>query len=334
MFLFSDLQKIQKEKEVSAQIKQEEIQQAEIQAKIDFNKNLNQEISKTVNVTADSYLVVDFESGEEYFYKNKDKKQPIASITKLATTVVALENFLPDSKIKILKHHLKQTEDNGLVAGEVFPFKTLLGFMMMVSSNDAAFAISSSYENGREGFLNMMNLLANKIGMKSTLFFSESGLDLKASNVAGSYSTVSDIALLVKYFYKNFPEFSKEFSKAEGKFCSENLCHKAYNTNSLFGTTEIKIVQTQIPPYAEKVQNSDESLSQTVEVEKKPNFDFPILFSKTGYTNLAGQALAILTEVEGKKIIVVVLDAKKGNRAHDVKNLTNAVSKYLKQMQK
>ncbi|PID83436.1 hypothetical protein CSB11_01440 [Candidatus Campbellbacteria bacterium] len=328
MFLFFSYKQAQKEQELLEKQKAQALIKQKIEQKINFNKNLQKQIQESLNITADSYLVVDFETEKEYFYKNKNKKQPIASLTKIATSVVALENFLPDTEIQISKEHLKQTENNGLIAGEIFPIKKLLAFMMMVSSNDAAYAVSTSYENKREGFLKMMNLLANRIGMKSTLFFSESGLDLKRSNIAGSYSTVKDISLLVKYFYQNFPEFSKEFSVSNGRFCSKNLCHKTYNTNSLFGTTEVKTILTQKPPYVGPEKEPE------IQIEKKPNFDFPILFSKTGYTNLAKQSLAIITEVKDRKIIIVVLGAKKGHRANDVKILTKAVEKYLKEEKK
>jgi D-alanyl-D-alanine carboxypeptidase len=118
------------------------------------------------------------------------------------------------------------------VLNERFSLYDSIVTMLTHSSNDMAYANSTSgYTGKRSKFFVLMNIKAKKIGMKKAYFESESGLDFPAGKSTASASS-EDVIVLLKYFYKNYPNLSARTVK--NNTISSNLKkHYLYNTNIL-----------------------------------------------------------------------------------------------------
>jgi D-alanyl-D-alanine carboxypeptidase len=191
-----------------------------------------------IEIDARSAISIFFLDGEEdriLFKKNSDSKLPIASITKLITALVVLENYDLDLPITISKEAVAQDGDLGqLKVGEVFQTKELLYPLLIESSNDAAYAFAEVI--GPQNFVDLMNLEAKKIGMGNTHFVNSSGVDPITENIGINYSTVEDLAKLAKYLIQK-PEILQILSEKEYDLYSiDGLSHhKLSSTNELLG---------------------------------------------------------------------------------------------------
>jgi D-alanyl-D-alanine carboxypeptidase len=162
------------------------------------------------------------------FSKNENEILPIASLTKLMTAFVVIENqenYPFKEQIKISREAALQEdvpEYGNLKAGEKKKIEELLNLMLVFSSNDAAYALAEQI--GVENFVNRMNEKAKEIGLKSTHFSNPTGLDpenLKwnlENKDYFNYSTAKDLILLGKYILENYPlifEFSNQKNKIQ-----------------------------------------------------------------------------------------------------------------------
>ena len=161
------------------------------------------------------------------FSKNENEILPIASLTKLITGIVVIEdqeNYPLEKEIKISKDAASQEDvpDGNLKVGQKKTIEELLNLMLMFSSNDAAYALAEQI--GIENFVNKMNEKAKEIGLENTHFSNPTGLDpenlkwnLENKNYF-NYSTAKDLILLGKYILENYPlifEFSTQKNKIQ-----------------------------------------------------------------------------------------------------------------------
>jgi D-alanyl-D-alanine carboxypeptidase (penicillin-binding protein 5/6) len=152
------------------------------------------------------------------FKKNEKDVLPIASLTKLMTALISLENYDLSDPIKISKLAEKQDDVpnyGNLKEGEVFSVKKLLNLMLVYSSNDAAYAIAEKMRV--EKFVEKMNQKAKEIGMEKTIFFNPTGL--KDGNL--NLSTAEDLLKMVNYILKERPEIF-EMTKEKGIYDVKN----------------------------------------------------------------------------------------------------------------
>jgi D-alanyl-D-alanine carboxypeptidase (penicillin-binding protein 5/6) len=160
------------------------------------------------------------------FSKNESEILPIASLTKLMTAVIVLEENYPfEKEIKISKEAASQIdvpEYGNLNSGEKKKIAELLNLMLFFSSNDATYALAEQI--GVENFVNKMNEKAKEIGLENTHFSNPTGLDpenLKwnlENKDYFNYSTAKDLILLGKYILENYPlifEFSNQKNKIQ-----------------------------------------------------------------------------------------------------------------------
>jgi len=168
------------------------------------------------------------------FEKESGKILPIASLTKLMTALVVLENYDFSKEIKISEKAVEQPEDLGkLVAERIFPVKYLLYPLLMESSNDAAFSLANDYDGMTgEKFVTLMNSAAQKLNLNDTFFVNPSGLDpeTKTPETKINYSTASDLAKLTKELLKK-PLIWEILSTPRYNFYGPELL----NTNELLG---------------------------------------------------------------------------------------------------
>lgn len=151
--------------------------------------------------TAYSYVLMDMDNGRVYESKNKDKPMLIASISKIMTCIIAIENKNIEEEV-VVDESIKDSYGSGIYisVGEKIKLKDLLYGLMLRSGNDAAKMIASYVASSEEEFVKLMNKKALELGMKNTTFYNASGLD---NNTQGNLSTAYDMALVTKYAMKN-----------------------------------------------------------------------------------------------------------------------------------
>lgn len=151
--------------------------------------------------SATSYVLLDQDTNRVLLSKNKDKPMLIASITKIMTCIIALENK-NISDLVVVDDSIKESYGSGIYisVGEEITLKDLLYGLMLRSGNDAAIMISTYVSGSVDSFVDLMNQKAKEIGMKNTVFHNPSGLD---NNIIGNTSTAYDMALLTSYAMQN-----------------------------------------------------------------------------------------------------------------------------------
>lgn len=169
--------------------------------------------------TAYSYILMDQDTGRVIESKNKDTPMLIASITKIMTCILAIENGNLDEIVKVNDSILKSYGSGIYISvGEEIKLIDLLYGLMLRSGNDAAIMISTHISGNEEEFVKLMNKKAKEIGMKNTIFYNSSGLD---NTTQGNLSTSYDMALLTKYAMQN--DTYKEIVKTKKHTVKTNL---------------------------------------------------------------------------------------------------------------
>lgn len=143
--------------------------------------------------------VMDSSSGRPLYGKDLNKKVPMASTTKIMTSLLVLEgNYLSDTVTASKKASSMPKVHLGMQPGLQYRMSDLLYSLMLESHNDTAVAIAEHIGHSVEGFAALMNEKAKKIGLHNTHFVTPNGLDAN-----GHYSTAEDMCLLARYAIKN-----------------------------------------------------------------------------------------------------------------------------------
>lgn len=239
-----------------------------------FPKRLIPTYQDTLDIPAKAYAVMDRDSGELLMARNLTTEMPIASVTKIMTTLVALEGVALDTEIQVSSSAASIGEATmGLSAGELVTVEDLLYGMMLPSGNDAAETITNVY--GYATYMLKMNEKAKSLGMLDTYFFNPSGLDGESIQKT-NFSTPLDLLALTSYALNNqkFADIAKshdhEIPYIEGK-------HKYFHLYNIL-----------LLDYA-----------------------YPgVKGVKPGVTDFAGETLVSYAERGGKRLIVVLLGAQ------------------------
>lgn len=135
------------------------------------------------------------------FEKDSDKKLPIASLTKLMTAIVVLDNYDLSKIIKVDKFaNMQPPMKQDVKLGDAMPIENFLGIMLIKSSNKSAYALSELM--GEQKFVNLMNKKAFDIGLINTYFADPTGLSSR------NISTAFDLTKLAEYILKNYPKIA------------------------------------------------------------------------------------------------------------------------------
>jgi D-alanyl-D-alanine carboxypeptidase len=196
----------------------------------------NQPAVKVIpNKPAEVALSVAVDNGvvNTLFSRNSQEQLPIASLTKLMTALVVLENDDLNQYVVISPAAMAQEGEQGVLKlGEAMSVRNLLYIALIESSNRAAYALSEV--SGASQFIDMMNARAQSLGMLNTHFADASGLS------AQSYSTAGDLAVLTQYLFDHFPLFREIVSLKEyNLYVNGVFHHKLVNTNNLLGIDNI-----------------------------------------------------------------------------------------------
>ena len=180
-------------------------------------------------ITAKGALFIDSKTGQIFYAKNAREKLPIASLVKVMTALIALENKNMDDQYLISQRAADMEPDKMLlIAGEKLSLKELLYGIFLVSANDASEVIAEGTTGSREEFIKLMNIGARQLGMKDTYFANPTGLDEDDNN---SYSTAYDLAILTRYLIRNYPEVV-EITKTPHIFIPPTQTHQDYDMYS------------------------------------------------------------------------------------------------------
>lgn len=218
-----------------------------------------------------SVLVTD-SAGKVIYGKDINTVRPIASITKLMTAMVIIDEKVSlDEKITITKEDrdLVRLTGSRLEYGAKLSRRELIQLALMSSENRAATALGRSFPGGMSVFLDRMNDKAAKLGMTDSHFADPAGLS--EENV----STAKDLGLMVL---------------AAGK----------YPLISQSTTTLRKAVR----PYAKR---GPLNYGNTNRLLKNKSWDIGL--SKTGYINEAGRCLVMQAKIKGEEISIVLLNS-------------------------
>ena len=158
-------------------------------------------------VSAKSAILLDTASGRALYEKDADRQSLIASTTKIMTALVVCEQVNVLDRVRIPEQAVGiEGSSMYLKAGEVLTVQDLLYGLMLHSGNDAAVALAIYCGGTVEGFAELMNDKAHRLGLTDTHFANPNGLD-----APGHYSTARDMAALAAYAMDN-PIFAKTVS--------------------------------------------------------------------------------------------------------------------------
>lgn len=194
------------------------------------------EVEKTPKLAeeASSAIVIEQDTGKVLFEKSPNEKLPPASMTKIMTMLLIMEQ-VEKGKLK-LEDKVRASEHAAsmggsqifLEPGEEMTVNEMLKGIAIASGNDASVAVAEHIAGSEEGFVNMMNKKAKDLGLKNTHFQNPTGLPAK-----DHYSTAYDMSIMAKELMK-YPLIRKYTGKYED-YLRENTEKKFWlvNTNKL-----------------------------------------------------------------------------------------------------
>ncbi len=245
-------------------------------------------------LSAQSVLVLDQETGRTLLAKNANMQTPIASITKLMTAMLVIDAAQPlDEHITISDEDRDTIKGTGsrLSIGSSYTRGQLLHLALIASDNRAAHALGRTYPGGLQRFVATMNRTAQALGMNDTVYVEPTGLS------SGNQSTANDLARLADHAYRNYPEI-------------RHITSTGYYT---LGTQRVVVKKKR---HKAKVYYRPVAFNNTNRFTRAD--DWNIGLSKTGFINEAGHCLVMQAEVADRDVIIVLLDAQgRNNRAGD-----------------
>jgi len=249
---------------------------------------------RAYDIPVKAFVIKDKDSGEILVAQNEDVPLAPASLTKVMTALLAIESGKMGEVVTIDKYSTTvEPSKAGIKAGEQFLLSDLVTAALIASSNDAAMATGIYLGGSVQGFANMMNKKAKEIGMKNTQFTNPCGFDM-----GENLSTAKDLAILAEYTAK-LPYFGEIVQQKRGSITALNT-HKSYNFY-----THNKMLKL----YAQTIG------------------------TKTGYTRKAGPCLIARATDGNRDLIMVMLNAQRGQRWQIAKEQFDKQFGYLPAVQ-
>ncbi|MDP4038805.1 MAG: serine hydrolase [bacterium] len=222
------------------------------------------------NFKAIAGLAYDLDSDVILAKKNENQRLPIASLTKIVTSLVILKEHKLD-EIVTIPEGIKVGDDDqklGIKPGQKFKLSELLRASLIYSANDAALALAIWDSGTVEKFATKMNSFAGSWGLNNSHFTNPAGFDDK-----DHYSTASDLVILVKILLNN-----KQLS-------------------GMVDTPQYTITSQEGKPYP--IINTNRLLLSY-------NYIHGI---KTGFTLAAGQSVIVLSKKNDRSIVTIILNS-------------------------
>jgi serine-type D-Ala-D-Ala carboxypeptidase (penicillin-binding protein 5/6) len=209
--------------------------------------------------------------GRDLWAARADERLPPASLTKIMTALIALEDYQPAQVAIVSRSAARATGSRiGLRPGDRLSVEALLTATLVASANDACAALAQANAGSVDAFVVKMNERARLLGLSNTHFANPCGLD-----APGHYSSANDLARLSRAALAN-AEFAELVARPEADIATaDGRRHFHFrNKNALVGS------------YA------------------------PAIGVKSGYTNGAGKCLIVLAQKNGTQVMLVMLNAK------------------------
>jgi D-alanyl-D-alanine carboxypeptidase (penicillin-binding protein 5/6) len=222
---------------------------------------------------AKAWILVDADTGKVLEASNEHEALPPASTQKIMTALVAAEKLTRDATFTVGTVAAAQAAMRiGMGAGQQWGLEHALHSLMMVSANDAAYALAEAASGSLEAFAADMNAAAARYGMVDSRFLDPAGFDGTEGFNGGSRVSAYDLAIAARN-YLAVPELTAIVALREYRFNGpDGLPHVLYNHNKLLarypGATGLK----------------------------------------TGYTSLAGSTFVGTATRDGRRMIAVVLN--------------------------
>ncbi len=240
----------------------------QLQSLIKKINDLRWQLEKTElqkELSASSYLLVDLSNNFAILNKNHKKNYPLASVTKLMTGVVTLENIDTDSEIVLTSKMLEPYGFSPAIhLGKNITAKDLMKAALIQSTNDAAESLTYFLNEGE--FISLMNEKAKELGMYNTSFCDAHGLSYQ------NCSSALDIFRLISYIKENHPhllEITKEEKfQLEGE-CVGKIC-TFKNLNLFHGLAEFVGGKTGYLPLQANIQNAGQTFAGIFEFKEIP----------------------------------------------------------------
>lgn len=246
-----------------------------------WQPNISGQKPSNLTLSAKAAISYDTSTNSLLYAKEIDKKLPMASLTKIMTAIIALENIDLNSEVTVSDKAASIGEGTmGLSKGESLTIEELLYGLLLQSGNDAGETIAESSPFGRDGFMHLMNKKAEEMGLSNTRFTNPTGLQ----GDGAQYSTVKELVALTRYAMQN--EKFREIVSTYEKVIPQSHKHKEFR---LFNETNLLTTY----PGVKGV--------------------------KTGFTDEAGMCLVTYLSYEGHEIIAVLLNSQ--NRRLEMKEL-------------
>ncbi len=234
----------------------------------------------SVSISSEAACVIDVDTGTILYENNADAQLYPASITKIMTVMLALENSELDEIVTFSEEAVMNNETNSShiarEIGEEMTMEDCLYAIMLASANEVAWAVAEHVGGTVEEFVNMMNEKAAELGCTGTHFANPNGL-----HDVDHYVTAHDMALIAQAAFE-IPEFQKICSTTAYTIPADNKKEEYYMNNS-------------------HAMISASSTSAYL-------YDYAI-GGKTGYTAEAGYTLVTYAEKDGMTLAVVTLKA-------------------------
>lgn len=158
----------------------------------------------SLNLSSESAILMDAESGKILYEKNIDEKLPMASMTKIMSMLLIMEqidngSLSYDDKVLISENASGMGGSQVfLQAGEEYTVNDLLKCIAVSSANDAVVAMAEKISGSVDAFVSLMNEKAQELGLKNTHFANPHGLDNE-----NHYSTAYDMAVMARELLKH-----------------------------------------------------------------------------------------------------------------------------------
>lgn len=222
-----------------------------------------------------NYCLYDLTDNKIIYEKNIQEKTNIASLTKIMTTITAIEKIsnLNDyvTITSLMLSNIKYDASlAGLKVGDKLTYKDLLYASILPSGADATQALAYSLSGSISNFVNDMNTLAKKIGMENSNFVNVTGLDID-----NHYSTINDLLKMLQYALKN------------------DTFKTIYTTKS-YTLSNGLVVDATVKKYNNLMK---------LDISR-------IIGSKTGYTNKAGLCISSLFESNSHEFLFISTNAE------------------------
>ena len=272
----------------------------------DKNEIKNAATHALVPVEAEAAIVMDAETGKILYEKDAYTMREPASVTKIITCLVALDELEMDQKITVKANGNPTGNVINVKAGEVFTAEQLIYALMLPSANDAAVALAVEIAGSEEEFCKMMNAKAKECGAKNSNFMNPNGLNWPGDE--SHLTTAYDLAVITREALKN-ETFRKIVSTLEYKIPATNKskARKLINTNKFLWDADTV-------EYVKAKQTKPEEVWV-------PEYYEGVLGVKTGTTSTAGACFVGAVDIHGTELISVVLNSEEDGRYKDTEAL-------------